>query len=144
MKKRCTNSACRKEFTLQPGTAMCPHCGKRYPRHFSVPHQWKDVRPHRAGKTAMVKNRTFAVVLTGWQGTNRLSIVRFIREQNGCGLRDAIAATKRPTVIGRQMRWETAEALALGLEREGGTVAIVPSDEAANHGALLPWPIPQK
>lgn len=30
MKKRCTNSKCRKVF--QAETHKCPHCGKKYPR----------------------------------------------------------------------------------------------------------------
>lgn len=29
MKKRCTNSACRKIFAVN---SVCPHCGKEYPR----------------------------------------------------------------------------------------------------------------
>lgn len=29
MKKRCTNSACRKSFIAD---SVCPYCGKRYPR----------------------------------------------------------------------------------------------------------------
>ncbi len=32
MKKRCTNSSCRKEFRVEIFTTACPHCGKKYPR----------------------------------------------------------------------------------------------------------------
>jgi len=33
MKKRCTESSCRRIFTVTEGSAaVCPHCGKSYPR----------------------------------------------------------------------------------------------------------------
>lgn len=32
MKKRCTNSSCRKVFSVNPIIRSCPHCGKEYPR----------------------------------------------------------------------------------------------------------------
>ena len=35
MKKRCTNSACRKLFVVDD---ICPHCGKKYPRLPSAGH----------------------------------------------------------------------------------------------------------
>lgn len=34
MKKRCTNSSCRKTFTVTE-SAACPHCGQVYPRLFT-------------------------------------------------------------------------------------------------------------
>ncbi len=34
MKKKCTNSKCRKIFTLWMGEKSCPYCGKEYPRAF--------------------------------------------------------------------------------------------------------------
>lgn len=36
MKKRCTNSACRKTFTAD---SVCPYCGKEYPRISSIDHE---------------------------------------------------------------------------------------------------------
>lgn len=36
MKKRCTNSACRKMFVAD---SVCPYCGKEYPRIPSVDHE---------------------------------------------------------------------------------------------------------
>lgn len=36
MKKRCTNSACRKIFTAD---SVCPYCGKEYPRIPSIDHE---------------------------------------------------------------------------------------------------------
>lgn len=36
MKKRCTNSACRKTFTVD---SVCPYCGKEYPRIPSINHE---------------------------------------------------------------------------------------------------------
>lgn len=35
MKKRCTNSACRKIFEVD---SVCPYCGKEYPRIASIEH----------------------------------------------------------------------------------------------------------
>lgn len=137
MKKRCTNSACRKEFRPEPGIARCPHCGRKYPRLRTCATQWKDARPHRARKTAAVKNRTYAVVLTGWQGKQRLPLVKLLRLLTGCGLRDAMEATKRPTIVARELPWEEAERFALRLEQEWGTVALVPDRNAENYGVPL-------
>lgn len=137
MKKRCTNSRCRKEFPLLPGTAKCPHCGHAYPRiHIHAP-EWKDTRPHRARKTAAAKNRTFAVVLTGWQGQSRLPLVKLLRLLTGCGLHNAMEATKRPTILLRNLSWEEAEGFALRLEQEWGRVALVPDGNAENYGVPL-------
>lgn len=36
MKKRCTNSACRKVFVVD---SVCPYCGKEYPRLPSIDHE---------------------------------------------------------------------------------------------------------
>ena len=36
MKKKCTNSACRKVFAAD---SVCPHCGKEYPRIPSIAHE---------------------------------------------------------------------------------------------------------
>ena len=36
MKKRCTNSKCRRLFVAGP---ICPYCGKEYPRILSINHQ---------------------------------------------------------------------------------------------------------
>lgn len=35
MKKRCTNSACRRIFEAD---SVCPYCGKKYPRISSIEH----------------------------------------------------------------------------------------------------------
>ena len=32
MKKKCTNSKCRKTFSISIKTSSCPYCGKEYPR----------------------------------------------------------------------------------------------------------------
>ena len=32
MKKKCTNSKCRKSFTVTASTVSCPYCGESYPR----------------------------------------------------------------------------------------------------------------
>lgn len=38
MKKRCTNSECRRMFTISSYAVTCPYCGKEYPRlHGSRP-----------------------------------------------------------------------------------------------------------
>ena len=43
MKKKCTNSKCRKTFTLWMGARSCPYCGKEYPRAFDWSRQEYDM-----------------------------------------------------------------------------------------------------
>ena len=39
MRKKCTNSSCRRSFPVIPGNRVkCPHCGKTYPR-ITVPNE---------------------------------------------------------------------------------------------------------
>lgn len=144
MKKRCTNSACRKEFILQPGSAVCPHCGKSYPRTRMPVRQRRDARPKKVRaeqpkKAAPVRrSNTFAVVLLGCTpGSARLELIRTMRALTGASLHAAVEATKRPTVVFRSMPWESAEIVALQLEQQGGTVALISTGEAEKYGVPL-------
>ena len=55
MKKRCTNSACRKIFTAD---SVCPYCGKEYPRIPSIAHEVYLINSgRRIGFTALAIRR---------------------------------------------------------------------------------------
>ncbi len=55
MKKRCTNSACRKIFTAD---SACPYCGKEYPRISSIAHEVYLINSGRSiGVTALAIRR---------------------------------------------------------------------------------------
>lgn len=59
MKKRCTNSACRRVFSLP--AESCPHCGKSYPRLPRAKHYYVVLSPtpnvHRA-RAVLLYRRT--------------------------------------------------------------------------------------
>lgn len=72
MKKKCTNSACRRAFTprQEGGAVRCPHCGKTYPRM-------------TAAETAHPQ-----LVICGWIGSRKIEAIQKLRRQFGLGLRE--------------------------------------------------------
>lgn len=73
MKKKCTNSACRRVFTpwQEGGVAKCPHCGKAYPR----------LKP--------TENRVPTLVLTGLKpNIRKVYPVKKLRKTLQLGLKD--------------------------------------------------------
>ena len=145
MKKRCTNGACRKEFSLLPGIVRCPHCGKKYPRHQVARPIPKASRPKRAPvpnlsyKAAAGEGSSFAVVLTGWDGIsrNRIALIKVLRTLRPMSLRPAVEALKRPTIVARGLSWRAAQEMALQLEEQHGIVALVPDRKAEKYGVPL-------
>lgn len=138
MKKRCTNSACRKEFPLLPGRAICPHCGRQYRRVVTPIPVRKADRLKRSPKTP----GGFAVVLLDspcreWKPGTVLPFTKALRCLTGMSLRSAIEAVKRPTILVGELPWEEAEAMTLALEQIGGTVALVSTGNAEKYGVPL-------
>lgn len=138
MKKICTNSACRKEFRLLPGRAICPHCGKLY-RRLVMPGPVRKADSHR---NAPKRYSGFAVVLLDspcreWKPGTVIPFTWALRGLTGMSLRSAIGAVKRPTILTGELPWEKAEAMALALEQAGGTVALVPTENAEKYGVPL-------
>lgn len=80
VKKKCTNSACRRVFTprLEPAGVVCPHCGKVYPR---------------AGVSDCCQ---VYLELTGLDpDRSKLQAIKRLRAATGLGLRDAMRALDR-------------------------------------------------
>jgi hypothetical protein len=74
MKKKCTNSACRRVFVpwQDGGVVRCPHCGKAYPR----------LKP---AQTIMP-----ALTLCGWQPSRTpIPAIKKLRSILGIGLRES-------------------------------------------------------
>lgn len=75
MKKKCTNSACRRVFTpwQDGGVVKCPHCGKVYPR----------LKPART--------RIPTLVLTGWKpGCHKAPAIKALRDHLNITSREVI------------------------------------------------------
>ena len=84
MKKRCTNSACRKTFTAAP---VCPYCGKEYPR----------IRPQE-----------HEVYLINW-GRNKVKTIKALWTLTMTGLREAKdMVDQAPCVVGKGLTKEEA------------------------------------
>lgn len=74
MKKRCTNSSCRKLFTAD---SVCPYCGKEYPR---IP---VDGREHPR------YFKTFHEVRLNDYGSNKIAVIKELRELTRMSLAEA-------------------------------------------------------
>lgn len=115
MKKKCTNSACRRVFTLvlEKGGIKCPHCGRAYPR-LSLP---------ETEQQALILSVSGTVELSG-----RIALLKLVRASLGCSLREAKEIVDRmpaeplalPLADPRQ-----AQALAEAWESLGVRAAIV-------------------
>ena len=86
--KKCTNSACRRTFSpASPKyTGCCPYCGAKYPR---------------------IKYEITAVLLISY-GTEKIKVVKIIRNALGIGLADAKhmveeASREKPLRITKEM-----------------------------------------
>lgn len=82
MKKKCTNSACRRAFTpvMEEGGVQCPCCGKSYPR-LSIPE---------------AERRALILSLSGMpELRERVALVKQIRTSLGWSLREAKEAVDR-------------------------------------------------
>lgn len=85
MKKRCTNSSCRKQFQIPAtGSVTCPHCKKTYPRiNATVPASAK-----------------FVVVAKSIDPLFRVPAAKLLRANTGCTFRQShVAFRTLPSVI---------------------------------------------
>lgn len=105
MKKRCTNSACRKLFIL--GT-ICPHCGKQYPR---IP----------AKRTPIV----LAEIALSNIGPSRLKTLFVLHERFDMSLLEAKRCVDNcPSIIATDIPLKEAEDLIGMFEKIGATACI--------------------
>ena len=118
MKKRCTNSSCRKVFRVE--TRSCPYCGKQYPRQ--IP--------------AFDKRDQFAVVLTDWE---TYAVIRAMRKHTGMSLLDAKTITDNiPGQVCTGIRRSQAEALKAEIRDAGGDAMIIPARRGTRGIFVLP------
>ena len=113
MKKKCTNSACRRVFTPQKDRIVptCPHCGKIYPR--------------------MKNQEQYLVILVGRDlGRSPLAAIKKYRGLTGCKLRIAHKVIRelaqRPVLLARLSPMQ-AQAEAALWENLGVLVRLVPA-----------------
>ena len=117
MKKRCTNSSCRKVFRVE--THTCPYCGKQYPRVNPV-------------------NDRYMVVLT-YVGLNRLSVIKVIRSITLLNLRAAKTLTDHtPSLVDTGFTRSMAEALKSDFRAAGGDAMIIPVSRGTHGIFVLP------
>lgn len=117
MKKRCTNSSCRKVFRVE--TYTCPYCGKQYPRVNPV-------------------NDRYMVVLT-YAGPSKLSVIKVIRSITTLGLRDAkTLADHTPSLVSNGFTRSMAEALKSDFRAAGGDAMIIPVSRGTHGIFVLP------
>lgn len=115
MKKRCTNPACRKEFT--PGT-VCPHCGKAYPR------------------AALSGDK--AVILT-CSGKYPLRVIRALRRHKPISLLQGKALVDHcPSLADRGLTLQQARVLQEKLQEVGACAKIVPASNVSGSRVYIP------
>ena len=120
MKKRCTNSSCRKVFRTE--YRKCPHCGKEYPR----------------ASIDVDDFRRFGVVLT-CLGPSLLRMVRAIHTYTGLSLKDAKACMDNyPSVVSTGITLLQAEALKAEIRAAGGDAMIIPASRGTRGIFVLP------
>ena len=113
MKKRCTNSACRRLFVASP---ICPHCAKEYPR----------LNP----KTIADEKRsfsTYADVILVDHGISRLRVLLALQRILNFEFSDAKNSIENcPVPVALDIPIERAKEIGLALEAAGATIKIVP------------------
>ena len=105
MKKRCTNSACRKLFVAD---VVCPHCGKKYPR---IKRKQRDVGLFDV-QLISCGFRKFAVFSVLYRHCN-MRVEEAKGQVNAC-----------PTFVATGVPMEEAKRLASLLEEVGATVNV--------------------
>ena len=120
MKKRCTNSSCRKEFRPEGYPTTCPHCGKKYPRVCGDSY-----------------NGLMTVVLTDCMGS-KLGAIKVIRKLTGLGLKDAKEiADHVPSVIGKKLPLQTAKDWQMQFRKAGYPAQIMTGKACKNRGVFV-------
>lgn len=105
MKKRCTNSSCRKVFRVE--THTCPYCGKYYPR-------------------ANPCTDKYAVVLTHL-GVSRLAVVKAIKQTCNFPLgRVGPLVLHTPSLVDTGLTQSRASMLVAIIQAAGGCAMAIP------------------
>lgn len=108
MKKRCTNSACRRVFTA--GTE-CPYCGKQYPRI-------------KVQVRTEARSKNYQVVLTDI-GLSKIYLIKTVREDLQIGLKAAKDLVDScPCVILENIPYDEAIALNKRLQAAGAASKV--------------------
>ncbi len=113
MKKRCTNSACRKTFEAFGTIISCPHCGKQYPRFCSFP------------------AKSYAVILISY-GSHKLRTIKAVRDiglEHHCriGLRNIKELTEAaPSLATIAYSQKDAVHFVQMIAEGGGTAKMIP------------------
>ena len=101
MKKRCTNSACRKIFIAD---SVCPYCGKEYPRISPIAHEVYLINSGRSIALTVFAIRTL---------DKNLSLLEAKRMVENC-----------PCIIGKEMTRKDAMSLCETLRKIGASAKI--------------------
>ena len=122
MKKRCTNSSCRKEFIVGDSLdSTCPHCGKKYPR---LP------------ADAKVSGKCALVLLS--RGYSRLCMMKAIRRMTGLGVRDVkTLADHCPSLLAGSVSAKTAYYWMDQIQKAGGQAIVLPASRVKKSGAFV-------
>ena len=99
MKKRCTNSACRRYFY---NVGACPYCGKEYPRIGGI----------------------YDLVLLDYKD-NKIKTIRCVREFTGLGLKEGkLLVEQAPVVVAEDVGYSEAIREARALELIGARAMV--------------------
>lgn len=100
MKKKCTNSKCRKSFTTTENSYICPHCGKVYPR-LHVVNDMVEI-PAKSGNNAKVVSCESGVFIMDY-GMSKIKTIRAVVRWTKNDLRAAKALVESaPIFIGKK------------------------------------------
>ena len=113
MRKKCTNSSCRRMFTVEPvNKASCPYCGRVYPRIPPAP------------ATGSVQTNWSVVLYSTSQ--RKLPTIKVARMLTGLGLKDAKAVVDNaPSIVRTGLSITEASWMERVLEETGASAAAV-------------------
>lgn len=113
MKKRCTNSSCRKSFVAN---SICPYCAKKYPRISTA----EIIRAEKSTSSYV------DIILTA-HGPSRIKVVLALGRILNIDLREAKRYTdSHPIPIALNIPVSQAKEMAHVLEEAGATTNIIP------------------
>ena len=105
MQKQCTNSACRKFFTVSASGEACPWCGKQYTR-IRFAEQRKKGKPHKQAEEArpmpVKPPLKYSLLLVGY-GSERIPVIKAVRALTGLTLPESYelvySTAKKPVTL---------------------------------------------
>ncbi len=111
MRKKCTNSSCRRTFTVEAvNKVSCPYCGRVYPR----------ITPAPAASSVQTN---WSVVLFG-TAQRKIPTIKVIRMLTGLGLKEAKAMVDNvPSVVRTGLSCTEAFRMERELEETGASAA---------------------